>query len=71
MGYPRQVGRRKAAADQRLLSRLQGKRNKLMRDYELTSILPPKLETIENQLGAIQQDRVDTLALRAIKHWRE
>ncbi|OBZ80834.1 hypothetical protein A0J61_11117 [Choanephora cucurbitarum] len=67
----RQVGRRKAAAHLRLLSHLQRKRNKLLWDYKLTSILPLKLETTENQIGAMQQDRVDTLALRAGRHWRE
>ncbi|KAI8348817.1 hypothetical protein EDC96DRAFT_600606 [Choanephora cucurbitarum] len=49
----RQVGRRKAAAHQRLLSRLQRKRNKLLREYKLTSILPLRLETVEKQISAI------------------
>ena len=67
----RKIGRRKAAAHQRLLARLQRKRNHLLREYKLTNILPLRLEAIEKQIGAIQQDRVDTLALRAGKHWRE
>ncbi|OBZ80356.1 hypothetical protein A0J61_11595, partial [Choanephora cucurbitarum] len=56
---------------QRQLTRLHRKRNKLLREHKLTSILPLRLAAIEKQIGIIQQGRVETLALRAGKHWRD
>ncbi|KAG1445307.1 hypothetical protein G6F56_009961 [Rhizopus delemar] len=65
------IERRKQGAHKRMLTRSQIKRNKLLRQFKLSQILPLRLYTIEKQIGIIQQEVTETHALRAGSQWQE
>lgn len=67
----RRIGRSKGEWRQRQLKRLQRKRNRILRIYKDSRILHDRLPIIEQQIGRIQQDIVETLALRSGIRWRE
>jgi exonuclease III len=66
-----QTSRRKRAFQNRLLKRLQKKRNKFLRKYKSYPILNLRLPAIENMISIVQRDIAETAALRAGRHWRE
>lgn len=67
----RRIGRNRGAWRQRQLKRLQRKRNKFLRIYKETRVLNERLPIIEHQIGILQQEIVDNLALRSGLRWRE
>ncbi|KAG2189845.1 hypothetical protein INT46_009976 [Mucor plumbeus] len=67
----RRIGRCKGTWRQRQLKRLQQKRNRILRIYKDSRVLHKRLPIIEQQIGDIQQEIVDTLALRSGLRWRE
>jgi hypothetical protein len=67
----RRIGRFKGEWRQRQLKRLQKKRNRILRVYKESRVLHERLPIIEQQIGHIQQEIVDTLALRSGIRWRE
>lgn len=66
----RRIGRTNGNWRQRQLKRLQRSRNRILRVYKNTGTLNERLPVIERQIGIIQQEIVDTLALRSGINWR-
>jgi hypothetical protein len=67
----RKISRNKGDWRHRQLKRLQRKRNKFLREYKESRILHERLPLVEQQIGILQQETVDNLALRSGLRWRE
>ena len=65
------IGRRTASWRANVLRRLQRKRNKILREYKISSFLHPNLPNIEKQISVFQQQIAANAILRAGRHWRE